>query len=229
MKNPFFAASYESGVELMAAGCPLDYPDALPRQSFRAEQLPGYADSRIYELGPCDAGWVISLRFRTDRPGGTIITSWSFEQQLQNHDIVWGELPEVIIPKYHQDVYKSLVSSRLMKVLNEGHLIRRGHPVEGVLCGHSAEPIGESSSGAISGKLIFTTDRGNTVPLCITLNVYRLRRSSAIGEAVPHRLFRHVDPEGRLDPSAIPTGPGSESGSQRGEAATCSARPSLSQ
>ena len=45
MKNRIFAASYERGIELIAAGCPLDYPGALARHSaaqrktFRAQQL----------------------------------------------------------------------------------------------------------------------------------------------------------------------------------------------
>ena len=33
MTNRIFAASYERGIELMAAGCPLDYPEALARHS----------------------------------------------------------------------------------------------------------------------------------------------------------------------------------------------------
>ncbi len=54
MTNRIFAASYERGLELIASGCPIDYPDALARCSaarrtmFRAEQLAGVCrESRI--------------------------------------------------------------------------------------------------------------------------------------------------------------------------------------
>ena len=226
MKNPFFAASYESGVELMAAGCPLDYPDALPHQSFRVEQLPGYGDSRVYELGPFDTGWVIPVGLRTDRQSGTIISHVNFEHPWQHHDIDWECEPEDIIPEKDQVDYKHLFKSRLKGGRNQHRLIRCGCPVEGILCGRLVQPIGEYSHGFISAKLSVTDDLGNTVPLSMKLSLFRLRLSSArrfLGEAVPHRLFRHVDPEGRLDPSAIPAGGGFESGSQRGEAATYSA------
>jgi hypothetical protein len=179
MKNPICAASYERAVELMAAGCPLDYPDALPHQSFSAEQLPGYVESRVYKLGPLDAGWVIPLRLRTDRRSGTIISDLDFEPPWKGHAVDWECEPEEIIPKKHLDEYRSLVNSRLMKVLNEGCLIRRGYPVEGLLCGRSYQPIGESYQGFLSAKLSFTDNRGNMVPLCINLSVYTHSCASA--------------------------------------------------
>jgi hypothetical protein len=79
MKNPICAAYYERAVELMEACCPIDYPDAPPRKSFRVEQLPAYVVSRVYAFGPLDTGYVIPLRLRTDRPSGTIISDWDFE------------------------------------------------------------------------------------------------------------------------------------------------------
>jgi len=84
MKNRIFAASYQRGIELIAAGCPLDYPDALAghaaaqHKPFRAEQLGGYVESRVYALGRYTTGYVIALRLGTDRPAGTIITEWGF-------------------------------------------------------------------------------------------------------------------------------------------------------
>ena len=42
MKNRIFAASYKRGVELIAAGCPLDYPGALARP-FRARSAKHFA------------------------------------------------------------------------------------------------------------------------------------------------------------------------------------------
>jgi hypothetical protein len=185
MKNPICAASYEWAVKLKAAGCPIDYPDTLPRdsaamrKSFRAEQLPGYVTSRVYALGRLETRYVIALRLGTDRPSGTIIKNWSLESPWQDHVIDWDYEPADIIPKNDQDEYRSLVNSRLMKVLNEGRLIRRGYPVDGLLCGRSFQPIGESSHGVIPAKLSFTDDLENTVPLCIDLNIERLSRSSA--------------------------------------------------
>jgi hypothetical protein len=258
MKNPICAASYEWAVKLKAAGCPIDYLDALPRHSFRAEQLRGYVTSRVYALGRLETRYVIALRLGTDRPSGTIIKDWRLELPWQDHVIDWDCEPADIIPKKDQDEYRSLVNSRLMKVLNEGRLIRRGSPVDGVLCGRSFQPIGESSHGIIPAKLIFT-DLGNTVRLCIDLDLYRLSDSSANrlpGEGAGQRVCRHLVDSGRrsvfkrqiealiadeqagpgadaigvgcaLETNksewggrAIPAGPGSESGSLRGDAAT---------
>ncbi len=157
MKSRIIGASYERAKRLMEADCPIDNLNALPRRSFGVEQLPGYGDSRVYKLGPLDAGWVIPLRLRTDRPSGTIISDWDFEPPWQNVAINWDFEPEEIIPIKDQDDYKHLFKSRLMGVLNEGCPIRRGCPVEGVLCGHSFQPIGESSHGLISANLASRT------------------------------------------------------------------------
>ena len=73
MKNRILAASYQRGIELMAAGCPIDYPDALAghaaaqREPFRVEQLGGYAESRVYALGQYMTGYVIALRLGNHR------------------------------------------------------------------------------------------------------------------------------------------------------------------
>ena len=169
---------------------------------------------------------MIPLRLRTDRSSGTIISDWDFEPPWQTMLINWDYEPEDVIPEKHQDVYKHLFKSRLRGVLNGGLLIRRGGPVEGVLCGRSFQPIGESSHGAIRAELSLTDDLGNTVPLCIDLNVYRHRYSSASrlpGREAGHGLFRHVDSGDRFDPSAFPAGPGSESESLRGDAVTARA------
>jgi len=40
MKNRIFAASYKRGIELIAAGCPLDYPGALARHSAAQRNIP---------------------------------------------------------------------------------------------------------------------------------------------------------------------------------------------
>jgi hypothetical protein len=180
MKNQSLEPSYEDVAELMAAGCPIDFPNALPRHSFRAEQLPGYVESCVYALGPLDTGYVIPLRLATDRPSGTITTEWTFELPWQDHRINWEDYgPDDVIPIKDRDKYKSLINPRLMEVLKGDRLILRGHPVSGVLCGRSYQPIGESSRGVISAKLSFTDDLGNTVRLPIDLNIERLSLSSA--------------------------------------------------
>jgi hypothetical protein len=207
MKNPIFAASHERGVKLRDAGCPFDFPGALPRHSFRVEPLPGYVYARVYELGPLDTGYVIPLRLNSDRSLGTIITDWSFEPPWPDHFIDWDYGPEDFIPKKDQYEYSSFSKSPLMKVLNYGLRIGCGRPVEGLLCGHSNQPIGESCHGFISAKLSFTDDRGNTVPLCINLNVESLRHASAsqlpAGATRPRVFARH--PEfGALDQGGKP-------------------------
>lgn len=194
MKNPICAASYERAVELMAVGCPIDYADALPRQSFRAEQLPGYVRSRVYELGPGDTGYVIALRLGTDRSSGTIIKKWSFEPPWKDPFIDWECAPEEVIPKKYHDEYRSPVNSRLMEALNKSCLIRRGHPIDRLLCGRSIQPIGESSHGVKSAELSLTDDLGNTLRLCIDFDVYRLSNSNAKrlpGGEAGQRLCRH--------------------------------------
>jgi hypothetical protein len=258
MKNRIYGASYERAVKLEAAGCPIDNLDALPRHSFRAEKLPGYAASCVYALGPLDTGYVIPLRLATDRPSGTIIRSWIFEPPWPDHVIDWEYDPEDVIPRKDQDVFKSLFKSRLMGVLNEGRKIHNGSTIDGVLCGRSFQPIGECSHGFISAKLSLTDDQGYTVQLPIDLTVYRLSYASANRHSVGgtrERLSRllaeserrsvlarelealnedeQVQPQMQSGSDALletskpesggrasPAGPGSESGSPGGDAAT---------
>ena len=211
MKNRIFAPSYELADELMDQGCPIDYPDALPRRSFRAEPLSEYFPSCVYELGPMDTGYVIALRLATDRPTGTVINDWSVEPPWEGHRINWGCELEEAIPKKARGVYKSLFESRLAGVLNESRLIRRGYPVDGVFCGRSYHPIGKSSHGFISAKLSLTDDLGNTVPLRIELKITRRRYSNASqhvgGKARPRLSLDHLDSAGQFGPGAIPERP----------------------
>lgn len=217
MKRSPFGASRERAVKLMAAGCPIDYPDALVlnsasrRQSFHVEQPLGYGDSRVYKFGGLDAGWVIPLRLRTDRPSGTVIRGWDLELPDENHAINWDCEPEEVIPKKDWEDYQHLFKSRLRRVL-EGHLIRRGSPVEGVLCGRSYQQIEESSPGFLSARLSFTDDLGTTVSLPIQMNVLKLKlklkQSSASrvpGGQARRRLFADlVDLRGQSSPGAMP-------------------------
>jgi hypothetical protein len=191
MTNRIHAASYERGLRLIAAGCPLDYPDALPghsaarRKPFRAEQLAGYAESRVYLLGPMQTGYLIALRLGSDRPSGTVITEWRFEPPWENHPISWEYEAADLIPEEHREAYAHLLDSRLMGVLNDGCLLRRGHPVEGLLCGCSYQPIPECGDRSVFAKLTLVDDAGNTAALRIALAV--VRRAAIRSDTYPTR------------------------------------------
>jgi hypothetical protein len=183
MTNRIVAASYERGIELIAAGCPLDYPDALTcystarRKTFRAEQLNGYIESRVYAPNPMQTNYLIGLCLRTDRPGGTVISEWSFMPPWQDHCVSWDYDPEDVIPKEDRGTYTTLLDSRLMRVLNDGVLLKRGYPVEGLVCGCSYQPIPESRDRSITAKLILVDDVGNSVTVRLILTV--IRRAAA--------------------------------------------------
>ena len=197
MKNRIFAGSYKRGIELMAAGCPLDYPDALAghaeaqREPFRAEQLRGYVESRVYALGPLQTGYVIALRLGTDRPPGSVITEWGFAPPWPDHLINWGYEPLDIIPEGQREAYESVLDSHLMGVLNEHRLLRRGYPIEGLVCGCSYQPIPESRDSVIYGKLTLVDDRENAVALRIALTV--IRQPATRSKTSPTRGGRSFD------------------------------------
>ena len=179
MANKILAASYERGVELAAAGCPLDYLDALRgdsafgSKSFWAKQLPGYAESRTYVLGPSLTGFVIGLRLGTNCGSGTEIAQWNFVPPWPEHHIDWNYDPTDIIPKLDLGSYRSVLDPRLLKILNGRSMLRRGYPVEGLLCGFSDQPVREPGNGLVSGKLRLVDENGNVVTLGIDLRVYR--------------------------------------------------------
>ena len=179
MTNRIYTASHERGVQLISAGCPLDYPDALTghlaarRKPFRAEQLAGYAESRVYLFGPMHTGYLVGLRLGTDRPTGTIITEWSFLPPWPDQQISWDCEASDIIPKGQREAYSGLVESRLMGVLNDRRLLRRGYPVEGLLCGYSYQPTPESGDRSVSAKLTLVDDIGTMVTVRIALAIVR--------------------------------------------------------
>jgi len=179
MNNRVLGASYELGIELKEAGCPIDYLNALPRMSFRAEQLPGYVVSRVFVCVRRDPVYVIAFRLATNCPSGTIISGWDFELPWGKPSIDWDYDREDIIPEAYRGEYKGLFNSRLMGALNGDRKIRIGSPVDGVLGGFSIQPIVESSRGVIPGKLSFTDNRGYTARLCIDLNIDTHSYSSA--------------------------------------------------
>ena len=76
-----------------------------------------------------------------------------------------------LIPEGNLVAYEGLLKSRLMGVLNDRRQLRRGYPVEGLLCGCSFQPIPASGEGFVYGKLTLVDDVGNTVALRIALTV----------------------------------------------------------
>ncbi len=180
MTKRIFAASHERGIALMAAGCPLDYPEALPghsaaaRKPLRVKQLAGYTESRVYALGPLVTAYLIGLHLGTDRPSGAVISEWSFVPPWEDHLVSWDYEPLDIIPKGQQGDYRDLLDTRLMGVLNERRLLRRGYPVEGLLCGCSSQQVPEARDGLVSAQLNLVDDRGNTVALRIAMTVIRV-------------------------------------------------------
>ncbi len=194
MTRRIFAASHQRGVELAAAGCPLDSLDALAdrsapeRKLFRAEQLAGYAETRVYLFGPLHTGFLIGLRLGTDRPSGTVITEWSVKPPWPGHAICWDYEARDFIPKRDLKDYTELLDSRLMGVLNERRKLRRGYPVDGLLCGYSYQPVPESADPKVSAKLTLVDDIGNHVAVGINLVVVRPVRSPS--QALPTRAGR---------------------------------------
>jgi hypothetical protein len=139
--------------------------------------LLGSADdeSRIYPISPLQTKYLIGLRLGTDRPSGAIIAEWSFLPPWRDQLINWDYEALDIIPEGQREAYTGLLKSRLMGVLNDRRQLRRGYPVEGLLCGcgSSSQPIPESGEGFVYGKLTLVDDEGHKVALRIALTVIR--------------------------------------------------------
>jgi hypothetical protein len=79
-----YAASYECGRRLVAAGCPLDYLELLPgksdphRKRLYIRELGGYVENRVIDFGAGSFGYVIAVAVGTDLSGGIVISDWSF-------------------------------------------------------------------------------------------------------------------------------------------------------
>jgi hypothetical protein len=181
MTKPLYAASYQRGQRLVAAGCPLDYLEDLPRnlaavrKTLEIRQLGGYVESRVVALGPTQTCYLLGLRLHTDLPRGIVISDWGFRPPWEDHVIFWDYEPTDILPALERGRYESVVHSRLSAVLNERRLLTRGHPVEGLLCGCASQTMPESLlSGATAyAMLTVTDDAGNTLALRIELTVDR--------------------------------------------------------
>jgi hypothetical protein len=115
--------------------------------------------------------------------------------------ICWDYEAWDIIPEGHRGAYRGLLKSHLIGVLNDHRLLSRGHPVEGLLCGCSSQPIPESGQGHISGKLTLFDNEGNKVALSIALTVVRpaVTRSDTFPTRAGRRFHgvRELASEGR--------------------------------
>src|SRR5579872_3165273 len=104
MKITTTAPSYSRATALIAAGCPIDFPEDLPgnprskARSFYAHQLFDYAESRVFALGAHQSGYVITLRLGTERAAGTVIHNWDFVPPWEQHVVNWDCIPSDVIP-----------------------------------------------------------------------------------------------------------------------------------
>lgn len=189
MSNRILAASYKRGVQLKSAGCPLDYPNALPGHSAAgqkplwAEQLAGYVESCVYLFGPQHQGYLIGLRLGTDCSTETTIAEWSFVPPWPDIHICWDYEAPDFIPIVHRGAYRHLFDSPVMEVLNDRRLLRLGYPVEGLMCGYSYQPIPDCQDRSVSAKLKFVDDKGNTAALRLALVVVDHRETRSIDMA----------------------------------------------
>jgi hypothetical protein len=89
--------------------------------------------------------------------------------------IDWGYEAEDIVPKQDYGVYDRFFDSRLSAVLNDHRLLRRGYPVEGLLCGRSCQSMPELGENNAIAQLKLIDDRGTAVSVSITLEVISKR------------------------------------------------------
>jgi hypothetical protein len=156
---------------------------AAGQKPLRAEQLAGYIESCVHFFTPTHQGYWIGLRLSTDCAAETTIAEWSFVPPWPDIPIFWDSEPRDVIPKLHLGAYRHLLDSPLMAVLNDRRLLRRGYPVEGLLCGYSYQPIPETGDRSVSAKLNFVDDKGNTAALSVTLAVVGPRKTRSIDMA----------------------------------------------
>jgi len=176
-----YSASYECGRRLVGAGCPLEYLENLPHKSTAhrkllfVRQLTGYAESRIYDSGAGGTTYVIAFVIGTDRSSGVVISEWSFAPPWEQY-VSWDYHARDVVPRQDHPAYEHLFDSRLSAVLHERHLLTRGYPVAGLLCGRALEsiPATVDRSAPARGELSLTTDTGSTTTLRIKLPIHRI-------------------------------------------------------
>lgn len=197
-----YAASYECGRRLVAAGCPLDYLETLPRvtasrrKRLYARQLQGPAESCILDFGDGGFAYIIALAIGTDLSRGNVIADWTFVPPWDQQHINWDYDASEIGPLRDRCVYKGLSNDRLSAVLNDRRLLTRGCAVEGLLCGFALEPIPESDAGKkiARAQLNFTDDMGCTVTLPIPFTIDHSMAQKTRMPTGSRRLFDQADP-----------------------------------
>jgi len=179
-------ASYARGLRLAKAGCSLPYLDALPgRERFHqralyVSQLGGYIESYAIDWGD-STGYAIALRVGTDLSRGAIITGRRLVPPWPDHEINWDCDPEGVLPKSKLQDFAEIVESRLPGVMNEGRLLYRGRPVEGLWCGRVWTPIPASSprDRPAMAEIILVDGSGGRVRAPIQLTICRGRRDAS--------------------------------------------------
>jgi len=199
-----YSASYECARRLIAAGCPIDYLNELPRDSgswrraLYIEQIIGYGESRVIDLDNGHIGYTTVIRIRTDLPRGIVISDWSFRPPW-NHDLSWDCEPHQVIPASECPSYAEYFDSRLLGVLNERRLLRRGYPVEGVLTAiayFQSLPELVKNGARVAATLSLTADTEMTFNKTIYLSVDR----SYARKIVEPRMRRPNFQSARRDP-----------------------------
>ena|SRR5215469_704554 len=172
-----YRPSYECGRRLEAAGCPLDYLEDLPRKSaghrkrLYVRELDG-VDACVIDRGLNGVGYMIPLALGTDLGGGNIISTWNFVPPW-DHNVDFDYEPRDIILERDHDLYASLFKTQLTEVLNERRLLRRGHPVKGVLCGLALHriPVPIYQYRVVNSQISITDETGHTIVHTIALTV----------------------------------------------------------
>jgi hypothetical protein len=95
------------------------------------------------------------------------------ESHLSRVSVVAGisSAGEGFIREENPKTYRTLVDGRLMRVLNEGVVLRRGYSVEGLLCGISFQPVPESANHYVTAKLTLADDIGNSVAVRLVFTI----------------------------------------------------------
>lgn len=206
MIHPAHRASYECGRDLLARGCPLDYMDNLPRDPSKFRKalymrlLGGYAASCVIDQGPGrGTDYLIALRLGTDRSRGVVISEHHFRPPWKEHNISWDYGAVDIVPERDRVCYASVMNNaRLLDVLDDRQLLKRGHAVDGLLCGRAPEQIPASvpAGATATAELTVIIDSGQIFTLPIELAVVRVHRKIARGEP-REPLFERLHVVGR--------------------------------
>jgi hypothetical protein len=178
--KPIWKASYSHGIRLAKAGCALPYLERLPdRNQFYQRQLyvceiGGHFGSLAIDEGASTV-YVLALRVGTERGSGAIVTDFSFVSPWPEHLISWGYDPEDVVPQDRLHLYGRLSVTRLSAVLNERKFLRRGGPIEGLLCGRASGTIPRSAPRETPGmaQINLVDDSGESVSSHIRLTIER--------------------------------------------------------